>query len=162
MTMQTISNSLEKIIASSISSRRDIITANLMTALRDVSQQNGCFVFGSDVKVWASGEVFTPSVSIVCGPMAYHEGDQAIYTNPVLVADIISADIPDEDRERRLQKIWSVHSVTMYLRVSDSEVYIENLGGRWEGSWFRSEETSLSAVLWIHAIAASIAVADIY
>lgn len=162
MTMQITRNPPEKTTALSLSSRRNIITANLMTALRDASQQNGCLVFGSDVKVWASGGVFTPAVSVVCGPMNYHEGDQTIYTNPVFVADVISTDIPDEDRERRLQRIWSVRSLTKYLRVSDSEVHIENLGGRWAGSWFRSEETSLSSVLGIHAISASIAVADIY
>lgn len=162
MTMQTISNPLEKTNASSILSRRDIITANLMTTLRDVSQQNGCFVFGSDVKVWASGELLTPSVSVVCGPVNYHEGDQTICTNPVLVADVTSNDVPDEDRKRRLQKIRSAYSITKYLRVSESEVHIENLGGRWEGSWFRSEHTSISDVLGIHAISASIAVADIY
>jgi len=78
------------------------------------------------------------------------------------VADVISTDVANDDREQRLKTVRSVKSLTNYLRVSDSEVHIVAFGGRWKSYWFRSEETSLSALLWISEISASIAVADIY
>lgn len=119
------------------------ITVNIAAALRADLLFKGCRVFGSDMRVHTQDDVNTfPNVSVVCGPLVFHQGRTDTQANPLLIVEVLSDSTEPYDRGDKFRYYRAIPTFTDYLLVSQHEARAE-LFTRCDGYWEYREYTGL-------------------
>ena len=139
-----------------------LIWLNLATELKIALRGRGWAVLPSDVKIMASGQMYYPDVSMVCGEIIYHGGKQIVVTNPSLLAEVSSPSTEKFDRGEKLREYLAIPTLQVYLLVSQNAPHIEMYSRRENEQWQFQEVFGPDAILEIDVLSVSLSLREIY
>ena len=141
------------------------IGGNLLMALKMSLRAGGvrtCRVFGSDVKIHPpQGDNTFPDVSMVCGKPDLYRGRHDIYTNPILVAEVLSPSTKAYDRGKKREIYQAIPALQHYLILAADRAYVE-IYTREDGSWQLETFEGLETSMPLPAISVTLTLADLY
>jgi len=99
------------------------IASELRTALAD----QGCAVYGSDLKVRidATNRTTYADVVVICGPEIVSAIDPNAVTNPSVLVEVLSPSTEAADRGDKWRHYQHLRSLREYILVSQGDPYIE-------------------------------------
>lgn len=123
------------------SARHNRITKNLVKLL-DSAADGGCESYFTDLRVKTASNLYTyPDVFVVCGPLLYSGDDPLAVTNPVVIAEVLSASTRDYDRGEKFDLYRSTATLRDYLLVDQYSVEVEHRfldGSGWQSKRYAS------------------------
>lgn len=141
------------------------IGGNLVTALNIALRGAGiqtCRVFGSDVKIHPpEGRNTYPDVSVVCGKPALYRKRRDIFTNPILIAEVLSPSTEAYDRNKKRESYQTIPTLQHYLLITADRARVE-LYTREESGWRFEAHEGLEVVITLPALGVTLALADLY
>ena len=136
------------------------LTAELFAALRGAD----CEVFGSDLRVRVSKDMYVyPDVAIVCGtPILGDQQHQDILLNPIVLFEVLSPTTETYDRGLKFQNYRTIESLKEYILVDQAKVRVEQYFLQPDNTWSLRDYKSLDGQLEMPSIDVSIPLARIY
>ena len=141
------------------------VSGNLLTALNIALRAAGvrtCRVFGSDVKIHPpEGRNTYPDVSVVCGRPDLYRKRRDIFTNPILVAEVLSPSTEAYDRNKKRLSYQTTPTLEHYLLLSAHQARVE-LYTREESGWHSEAYEGLETIMPLPALGVTLVLADLY
>ncbi len=138
------------------------IAANLIRALGNALTPKGCRVFGSDMKVHTNASVNTfPDISVVCGPPTFYQGRKDIYTNPLLIIEVLSRSTEAYDQGDKFRSYQTLPSLTDYLLVAQDEARVL-LYTRRGDLWHSRAVPGLGSTVHLPSVNVTLSLSDVY
>ncbi len=138
------------------------IAMNIGRLLGNAVVSRGCRVFGSDMKVHTNASVNTfPDISVVCGPPTFYQGRKDIYTNPLLIVEVLSNSTEAYDQGDKFRSYQTLPSLTDYLLVAQDEARVL-LYTRHGDLWHSRAITGLGSTVYLLSVDVTLTLADIY
>ncbi len=138
------------------------ISSNIVRTLGLALVPRRCRVYGSDMRVHTGDGVNTfPDVSVVCGPRRYHRGRTDTITNPLLIAEVLSASTEGYDLGDKFRHYQTIPTLADYLLVVPDEarvLHYSRNGDHWDFRSIMGLESSVS----LPSVETPLALADIY
>jgi len=139
--------------------RHNLITLNLTSALRSAAKKRGCRVFAMDVKLRAGVDrVYYPDLLVACGRAAEVE---LIVDIPSIVVEVTSPSTRATDRREKLDAYQKLPSLRSYLVVEQRRRHVIAYSRDAEGEWNR-EELQGSGEVRIDALDLTLTLDEIY
>jgi Uma2 family endonuclease len=128
-------------------SRHNAISVNLLTALWEAARGGPCRVYGSDMMLRATEEVFYyPDVTVVCGED--EAGEDALYQEaPCLLVKVTSPSTEATDRREKMLAYKSIPSLRAYLVVDQRMMRVERHWRDDAGRWWYAESVGRNGVV---------------
>ena len=105
------------------SKRHNRISMNIGLPLHDKTDETGCHVFMSQMRVHVAGDTICyPDVVVTCNPA---DNDEWTLFQPSLIVEIVSPETAEIDRGSKREAYLRIPSLLAYLIVSESEQLIE-------------------------------------
>ena len=142
---------------SGVTTRHNVITLNIVAALRGGARGRGCRVFATDVKLRVADRVYYPDVMVACGAAADVE---QIVEQPVLVVEVTSPSTRATDRREKLEAYRRIPSLATYLIVDQRRRHVLVYARDADATWLRDEADH--GELSLPALAQRITFDDIY
>lgn len=103
-----------------------------------------CRVFPSDLKIYVpSFDTFTyPDVSVVCGPLEFHEDTTDVVTNPRVLFEVLSESTERYDRGDKAEGYRAIPSVLDHLFIAQHKAHVEHYARQGDGSWTLREASA--------------------
>ena len=124
------------------------IALNLERALNPLASR-GCEAFVNDLRVKTPSGLYTyPDVILVCGDEELIADDETI-TNPILLAEVLSATTADYDRGRKFDLYSSIPALRDYLLIDQYKIDVEHRwldSGAWESAHYAEGTFDLTGV----------------
>ncbi len=142
----------------------NLLSSNVMTALRIALKGTDCRSMGGDMKIYVSENVgYYPDVCVQCGPalITYKE----VLQNPILIAEVLSSSTEAFDRGRKFKQYRTIESLQHILFVEQSHASVEHYERNDAGEWLlRGEYDQLaqSVALTIDGNSITLPLSDIY
>lgn len=141
----------------------NLIVANVVIELGPQLKGNSCKLYPSDMKVRSSSRRFHyPDVSVVCGDVKFHDGKKDIYTNPVLIIEVLSPSTSGYDRGIKFHSYQNIKSLKEYVLISQDEPLVEKYVRRSDGNWLYSKIEGLESGVEFSSINCRVSLTDIY
>ena len=124
-----------KIIADSGASlKHNLITMNVATELYNQLVEQGCHVFGSDMRVGigAGASYFYPDVSIVWDTPRFEDDVLDILLNPIVVVEVLSQSTEAYDRGEKFRRYQQLESLQEYILIPILFIFLSFFVGRVE------------------------------
>lgn len=138
----------------------DLVSGNLLAALRPQVAGRGCDVHGSNLKVVSPvGMVSYPDVFIRCGPL---DDEATECDDPVAVIEVLSPRTRGEDLVRKRWAYQAIPTLRHLVYVDPLEPKVEICTREEDGSWRSAFIEGLSGRIPLSALAAEVGVADLY
>ena len=141
------------------------VAANLIRALGNALDREGirtCRVFSSDAKVHSlAGRNTYPDVSVVCGKPTLYRARRDIFTNPILIAEVLSPSTEADDREEKRLSYQSIPALQHYLLIAADRTRVElytREGSGWRFAAWESGDAQVS----LPTLGITLALADLY
>ena len=142
---------------SGATTRHNLITLNIVSALRGPARTRGCQVFATDVKLRVADRIYYPDVILACGSAAAVE---QIVEAPALVAEVTSPSTRATDRREKLDGYRRIPSLQAYLIVDQRRRHALVYARQPDGEWEREELTD--GEIRLPVLDAVLAVDDLY
>jgi len=146
------------------SEAHNLITSNVIFALRSQMRGRPCKVYPGDMRVQIrpSGLYTYPDISVVCGESILAD-DQHLdtLTNPMLIIEVLSPSTELYDRGRKFQYYRQIESLREYVLIAQDAPRIERFV-RQGDVWQFSDAVGLDASLELPSIGCTLALGDIY
>lgn len=138
----------------------DLVTGNILTALRVALRGRECDVHGSNLKVTSpAGMVTYPDVFVRCGPLP----DEAIECDdPVVVVEVPSPSTRSEDLVRKRRAYQAIPSLAHLIYVDAARCEIEVATRASAGRWWSAFLHRLDGRLLLESLKVELALADVY
>ena len=109
------------------SPRHNRLASRCIAELDAALRGKPCVPLGSDqrVHVPARGNYCYPDVTVVCGPVAYHDADPDAIVNPKLIVEVLSPSTRRDDRGAKFEDYRSIASFEEYVLVWQDQVRVE-------------------------------------
>ncbi|MEK6373975.1 MAG: Uma2 family endonuclease [Acidobacteriota bacterium] len=136
------------------------IAQNLGISLMPL-RERGCRAYLNDVRVMTLGGLYTyPDVFVICGPPSYSSDPLPTVTNPLFIAEVLSASTRDYDRGLKFDLYRTIPTLRDYLLVDQYAIDVEHRfldGARWEAKRYTNRAdvvrpTGINAALPVDAI----------
>ena len=123
------------------------IVINLTKRLDDASQQKGCWLYTTDMKVRIpEGRFYYPDLLVTCE----QENDAYYKEHPCLIVEVLSPSTRSMDRREKAEAYFTLPSLTAYLMVDSQTQHIEGYIRTSEGwkaqTWHESEEVEFGCL----------------
>lgn len=120
-------------------SRHSAISVNIVSTLWEAARGSDCRVYGSDMMLRASEEVFYyPDVMVVCGDE--EAGEEALYQDaPCLIVEVTSPSTEATDRREKMLAYRNIPSLRAYLVVDQRQMRVERHWHDETGRWWNAE-----------------------
>jgi len=139
-----------------------VIGSNIIRTLGNALVPRGCRVFGPDMRVHTGDGINTfPDISVVCGPLVFHQGRTDTLANPLLIVEVLSDSTEPYDRGDKFRHFQTVPTLTDYLLVSQHEPRAE-LFTRRGNHWEPHEVSGLHASILLLSVEVMLALSDVY
>jgi Uma2 family endonuclease len=140
------------------------IAVNIGSELRAQLKAKPCQVFPSDVKIRTTpGGLFAyPDISVVCGPLNYHDAHRDVLTNPVLLVEVLSESTEAFDRGRKFYQYRQIETLTDSLLVSQEEPSIDHYAKQPDGRWLLTTVVGLDARLYLASLDCTLLLREVY
>jgi Uma2 family endonuclease len=144
--------------------RHNAMVANVLAALVPRLRGKGCRPLASDQRVYvpATGLYSYPDITIVCGDLGLHPKDSMTITNPKVIIEVLSAGTEAFDRGAKFAHYRGIPSLQTYVMIAQHEERVERYERGAGAEWIFHESLGESSSLELVAVAASIALPDIY
>lgn len=116
-------------------SRHNAISSNVLAALWNAARGGDCRVYGSDMRLRATEDVFYyPDVMVVCEDD--EAGDAALYQHaPCLIVEVTSPSTESIDRREKALVYRGIPSLRAYLIVDQDRRWVERHWRDESGEW---------------------------
>jgi Uma2 family endonuclease len=144
---------------SGVTLRHNVITLNIVSALRNAARKRGCQALATDVQLQAASDrMYYPDIMIACGAAASVE---RIVEQPSLVVEVSSRGTRAIDRREKLDAYQRMPSLRTYLIVEQRRRYVLAYTRNREGELTRDEIAGVGDVP-IAFLGAILSLDDIY
>ena len=125
------------------------ISANILAALWNAAREGDCQVYGSDMMLRTTKDVFYyPDVMVVCPSEDEPDNDEALFEDsPCLVVEVTSPSTENIDRREKLLAYRSITSLKAYLIVDQRELRVERHWRDESGRWWRAEAVGTEGIV---------------
>ena len=144
--------------------QHNIVTINLIAALKEKLKGKPCRPYGSDMRIHIpKNTLFTyPDISVVCGDPVSRNDDDMNFLNPTVIIQVASPATRNYDREAKFTLYRDIPTLKEYVLADPQAIRIEsyfiNANGNWELRDYRSIEDTLE----LRSIGVTISLTDIY
>lgn len=142
------------------------INENLSGEIHTRLKGEPCQSFSRDQRVLVdrTGLYCYPDLFIVCGKVETAEGDEDTITNPRVVVEVLSANLPSwrHDRTTKFRQYQQIPSLTEYVLIAEDEPLCERFVRQADESWALVSFVGLEAVLELRSVAVRVPLADVY
>lgn len=149
---------------SGASRAHNLISGNLVVALKTQLRGRDCELYAADmrVKIAPLHRCTYPDLSIVCDALRF--ADEALDTllNPTLIIEILSPSTEAYDRGREFHAYQHIDSLREYLLVVQDGPHIERYLRREGGIWEYTSADGLHARLALDSVGCTLVLADVY
>lgn len=145
--------------------RHSLICTNVTSALSRALPERPCLVLASDqrVAVRKSGLYTYPDVTVVCGPMRFHDKDANTLVNPTLIVEVLSSGTESHDRGAKLMQYRRIEALQEVLLVVPEERQVEVHRRIEKGRWMLSAlEPASAPSIELASVGATLAWDDVY
>lgn len=141
-----------------------LIAANLTSALSQQLKSGPCTVLTSDmrIRVAAADACFYPDLSVLCGEPIFHDDRRDVLTNPVLIAEVLSASTESYDRGGKFAHYRRLPSLRHYLLVAQDRVAVELFTRQPDDRWLFEAQTERDAIIALQTPDCRLSLREIY
>jgi len=99
------------------------VLANIIDALWSALKGTSCHVLTSDAQVqFGNGSLRSPDALVVCGAAEYHDREQPVIANPIVLVEVPSPSTEAADRGDKLHEYRGIDSLQSYLLVASTSL----------------------------------------
>lgn len=142
------------------------LSINTAVALTIALNSKPCIVYGSDLRVRVEaghdGFYTYPDVMVICGKPHYTLNRKDEVTNPLLIVEVLSRSTAKYDRSEKFEMYRELESLSYYLTIDQSRVYVEYHEKTAPDTWVMKVFTSLEQVINISSLEIEIPIASLY
>ncbi|MBW4621135.1 MAG: Uma2 family endonuclease [Cyanosarcina radialis HA8281-LM2] len=140
------------------------ITGNLYAALNFAFKGQPYDVFVSDMRLWIpEHRLYTyPDVMVVAGKLEYALGRKETITNPIAIAEVLSTSTQKYDRVGKFKLYRSIPTLTEYILVSQTEIYVEQYTKKENNKWLFAEYEGENIELTLNCVSFKISLIELY
>ena len=148
---------------SGASLKHNLITMNVANGFYNQLVEQGCHVFGSDMRVGigAGTSYFYPDVSVVCDTPRFEDDVLDILLNPIVVVEVLSQSTEAYDRGEKFRRYQQLESLQEYILISQERVQVEHYQRQVE-KWQSQVLTSIEDILKLLSVNAELPLQQIY
>jgi Uma2 family endonuclease len=140
------------------------ITGNFYAALNFALKGQLYDVFMSDMRLWIpQHRLYTyPDVMIVAGKLEFALGRKDTITNPIAIVETLSVSTQKYDKIGKFKLYRSIPTLTEYIMVSQTEIYVEQYTKTDNNKWLFAEYEGDRAELSLVSVPFKIPLVDLY
>lgn len=134
--------------------------ANLKFGLRGKDYR----LFTSDVRLWIplTRRYVYPDIMVIQGEPVFHENNQTIVTNPLIIVEVLSNSTKDYDRGGKFLAYRSIPEFREYILIDQYSYHIEQFAKNSNSKWVLTEYDSEESVLTLESVEFQIPLREIY
>ena len=122
-----------------------------------------CAPFTSDARIRTPlGDQFYPDVSVGCAPIQNPDGSVDVYTNPVIIVEVLSPSTANYDRGLKFVLYREIPSLTDCLVFHYDAIHVEHYGRQPNDSWLLQHHHGEDARIQLPSIQCELALGPIY
>ncbi|MCU0424675.1 MAG: Uma2 family endonuclease [Candidatus Kapabacteria bacterium] len=152
------------------SNPHNIISVNIIGALRTQTRGKSCRVYASDMRTFIPTGLYTyPDVLIVCGKPEFLDNVFDTLLNPVVIIEILSGSTKNYDRTKKFDHYRSIPSLKAYVLVEQDFARVEIYSRIDDDNvppertlWAFQAASSLEETLHLAVVDCTINLADVY
>lgn len=140
------------------------IAGNLYAALNFALKRQPYRVFVADQRLWIPRKrIYTyPDVMVVQGELQLQEGRRDTITNPLIIAEVLSASTRGYDKDTKFAAYRTLPSFQEYLLIDQYTMHIEQYFKTEQKRWTFSEYDNSDETVSLNSISFQILIEDIY
>jgi Uma2 family endonuclease len=123
--------------------------------------------FSSDMKVYSEAldRSFYPDVSVVIGePQQVNSKSASIFTNPVLLVEVLSKSTRDYDMTKKFGHYRSIPAFSEYVIIEQDRFFVEvrTLADKERGLWDIQQYENVDDEVYLQSVGCRVKLGDIY
>jgi len=144
--------------------RHSALSSNCTMYLGEKFAGRGCTVFNSDARLRtpSTGAYVYPDVSVVCGPVLMVENTVDIFTNPVLIVEVLAPGTANFDRHGKFALYREIESVKEYLLLHTDALTVEHYSRQSDNSWIYRETKGRDTAVSLPSLDITLSLEKIY
>ncbi len=143
--------------------RHSNLAARVLWKLGAQLDGSGCAPFTSDLRVRTPlGDQFYPDVSVGCAPIQNIDGSVDVYTNPVIIVEVLSPSTANYDRGLKFVLYREIPSLTDYLVFHYDAIHVEHYSRQPNDSWLLQHHHGEDARIQLPSIRCELPLGPIY
>lgn len=148
---------------SGASREHNIVTANVVSEIRQQLKGKACEVYPSDMRVFipATGLYTYPDIVVVCGTPQFQDDEADTLLNPTLIIEVLSPTTESYDRGKKFAHYRSIETLQEYLLAAQDEHHVERYIRHGE-FWLLSEARTLEENLELTSIECVLDMREVY
>jgi Uma2 family endonuclease len=149
---------------SGASARHNIISVNIISALKISLKGKKCRPYGSDMRVnIPENSLFTyPDISIFCGEVITLREDENTAIQPTVIIEILSPSTRNYDRGEKFMLYRAIPSLKEYILVDSESIHVEHFAINKEGLWQLKEHNTSQEKIFIETLDLRLPLKEIY
>ncbi|MDV3000888.1 MAG: hypothetical protein N5P05_002494 [Chroococcopsis gigantea SAG 12.99] len=140
------------------------ITGNFYAALHQACKRQPYEVFVTDQRLWIPDtNTYTyPDVMVVGGELQFQSGRKDTITNPLLVAEVLSASTRSYDQNDKFSIYRTITSFQEYILIEQERIYIQHFYKTEPKKWVFLEYGAEDRELILYSLPFQISIEDLY
>jgi Uma2 family endonuclease len=140
----------------------NLITGNLLSALKIALRETHCNVFGSDLRIATPSGLYTyPDLSVICGKVELVSKTPDTARNPVVLVEVLSEATREYDRGEKFDLYKTISTLREYVLIEQGDFSVEHFVLK-RKSWTPKKLPSLGSKLRLVSVDVEIPAAEIY
>lgn len=141
-----------------------LIAANLTRGFGNQLTGSPCTVLTSDMRIHvaAADACFYPDLSVLCGEPIFLDDRRDVLTNPVLIAEVLSASTESYDRGGKFAHYRRLPSLRHYLLIAQDRVAVDVFTRQPDDRWLLEAHAEPDAVIALRAPDCRLSLREIY
>jgi Uma2 family endonuclease len=140
------------------------IVLNLGASLNFALKRQPYDVFITDQRLWIpQRRIYTyPDVMVIAGALQFQEGRKDSLTNPVMIAEVLSASTQGYDQGEKFKVYRTIPTFQEYVLIDQYSMHVERYYKTEPQQWIFSEYDGEAAILEFNTVPFQISLADLY
>lgn len=140
------------------------ICVNLAGEIRAALKGRHCEAFSPNMKVRTGpGDLYAyPDLSVVCGPVHYHDRRRDVLLNPVVLFEVLSPSAAAYDEGEKFLRYQTINTLRAYVMVSQTDFNVRLYERQDDGLWHDTVISGRDGVLTLTVLECSVPLAEIY
>ncbi len=128
------------------------------------AKNSECLVFESNaiIRIEDFNRGVYPDLSVVCEDPVLYKGYETVYTNPLLIVEVLSKSSEDYDRGTKFKYYRSLPSFIEYVLIAQKTPKVESWYKQEENVWRISGAQGLDGELYLYSLDVELKLSDLY